>query len=102
MKDDAPRSEVATLRARLRAELEAAPATARELSTRLGSPEKEIVGHLEHLARSLAAKGLGLVIEPAACGACGFAFVDRRRLAKPSRCPRCKSERIEPPVFRIS
>jgi len=101
MKDES-KEEHATVRAKLRAELEFAPASAHDLSMRIGLPEKEVVGHLEHLARSLAAKGKRLVIQPAACVACGFVFEDRRRLSNPSRCPKCKSERLEPPVFSIA
>jgi predicted Zn-ribbon and HTH transcriptional regulator len=47
--------------------------------------------------------GLRLRTEPARCTACGFVFGDRaeRRLHTPSRCPRCRSERISEPRFRI-
>ncbi len=96
-----PKEEQATVRAQLRAELERAPATAHELSARLGLPEKDVAGHLEHLSRSLSAHGLRLEVEPASCLACGFVFEERRKLGKPSRCPKCKSERVEPPAFSI-
>jgi hypothetical protein len=35
------------------------------------------------------------------CQSCGFTFRDRSRLETPSRCPRCKRERIDEPLFRI-
>ncbi len=38
---------------------------------------------------------------PATCKKCGYQFTDRERLKKPSRCPRCKSERIDPPRFYV-
>ena len=37
----------------------------------------------------------------AQCEGCGFVFNKRNKLSKPSRCPSCKSERIEPPRFTI-
>ena len=36
-----------------------------------------------------------------ACLACRFEFEDRKRLAKPGRCPACKSTRIALPRFAI-
>ena len=99
--NDAPREELVTVRARLKAALENAPATAHDLSVSARITEKEVIHHLEHLARSLAAHGQRLQVAPAQCCACGFVFEGRRRLAKPSRCPRCRSERIEPPVFHV-
>jgi predicted Zn-ribbon and HTH transcriptional regulator len=65
--------------------------------------ERDVVQHLEHLARSL--RGAGgvkqLEVEPAHCLACDFSFTTRERLGRPSRCPACKSERLEPPLFRL-
>jgi predicted Zn-ribbon and HTH transcriptional regulator len=81
----------------LRAEL----LTAHELSHVAGVPEREVVGHLEHLERSLRARGEHLVVEPARCEACGFAFKKRDRLARPSRCPVCKEDRIVGPRFTL-
>jgi predicted ArsR family transcriptional regulator len=45
------------VRAALRDALRAGPLTARELSARVGVPEKQVAGHLEHLGRSLKAAG---------------------------------------------
>ncbi len=73
--------------------------TARDLSYVVSIPEREVSDHLEHLARSLRAGGERLVVEPPACVACGFTFEERT--SPPSRCPRCKSERIRPPEFSI-
>jgi predicted Zn-ribbon and HTH transcriptional regulator len=90
-----------TVRDRIRAALELRPHTSLQLSQAVGIPQGEVAGHLEHLARSLPHQGLALVVDPACCVACGYAFEDRRRLGRPSRCPRCKSERIEPPRFSV-
>ncbi len=90
-----------TIRAGLRRVLGEGPLTARELSARVGISEKEVAGHLAHLARSLRQSGERLRVEPTRCLACGFVFKDRIRLDKPSRCPECKSERLAPSRFAI-
>ncbi len=96
-----PPERDATLRERLRQELGRGPATAMELSRRVGLREKEVAEHLEHVARSLASRGEKLVVEPPSCIACGYVFLARERLTRPGSCPRCSSTRIDPPVYRI-
>lgn len=76
--------------------------TTREISAEAHVAERDVAAHLDHLARSLAAAGERLVVEPAACAACGFVFEARERKRRPSRCPRCKSERIHPPRFSVA
>ncbi|ABL87656.1 conserved hypothetical protein [Pyrobaculum islandicum DSM 4184] len=61
----------------------------------------ELYEELEHVRRTLKRMGYRLVIVPATCKKCGYQFTDREKLKKPSRCPRCKSERIEPPRFYV-
>jgi predicted Zn-ribbon and HTH transcriptional regulator len=95
----APRAE--TLREALWRVLRAGPATAKELSVEIGLREKDVADHLSHLAQSLGHRGERLVVEPASCVACGYAFRDRARLTRPGACPACRSTRIDPPVFRI-
>jgi len=56
---------------------------------------------LEHLARSLRNSPVRLYMVPPYCRSCGYVFKDLKRLRKPSRCPRCRSERIAPPRFTI-
>ena len=91
----------ATVRAALYQALRAGPLTARELSARVGVPEKQVAGHLEHLGRSLKAGGERLRVEPPRCLACGFLFRKRDRLSRPSRCPVCRGERLEAPRFSL-
>ena len=88
----APRGE--TVRESLAQALRRGPATARDLSAEVGVREKDVADHLAHLARSLAHRRERLVIEPAACVACGYAFRDRDRLTRPGACPECRSTRI--------
>jgi predicted Zn-ribbon and HTH transcriptional regulator len=90
-----------TVREAIRDELLRGPATARELSERVSIREKDVAEHLEHLDKSLRARGERLVVEPASCIACGYAFARRARLSRPGSCPECGSTRIDPPAFRI-
>jgi len=75
--------------------------TAREMSVRVGVPEKQVAGHLEHLRRSLKAGGERLRVDPPRCLDCGFSFRKRERLSRPSRCPVCRGERLDPPRFAL-
>jgi predicted Zn-ribbon and HTH transcriptional regulator len=97
--EPAPRTE--TLRQAILRHLRDGPLTARELSERVQISEKEVVPHLDHLRQSLRRADERLVLEPAECLACGFRFRKRRRLTKPSACPRCRAQRIDPPVFHL-
>ncbi len=101
VRDRGPTARGETVREALRNLLRAGPATARDLSVIAGIREKDVAEHLEHLARSLPHGGERLVVEPASCIACGYAFEDRHRLSRPGACPRCRSTRIDPPAFRI-
>jgi predicted Zn-ribbon and HTH transcriptional regulator len=71
-----------------------------ELSQRLSLPEKEILDHLEHIARA-PGEGLRFYLLPAVCKRCGFSFKKRERLTIPSRCPRCRGESISRPRFEL-
>jgi predicted Zn-ribbon and HTH transcriptional regulator len=101
MKERGPGARGETARGALRRALREGPATARDLSVAVGIREKDVAEHLAHLARSLAHEGERLVVEPASCIACGYRFSERSRLSRPGACPRCRSTRIDPPVFRV-
>jgi predicted Zn-ribbon and HTH transcriptional regulator len=96
-----PRDQSETPRKAILRHLRSAPASARDLSGLVGIAEKEIIGHLEHLRRSLRRGPERLTVLPAECIACGFVFVRRTRLTRPSACPRCRAERIEAPTFLV-
>lgn len=96
-----PRERHETVRQSIADALRDNALTARELSVLLSIRERDVAPHLEHLERSLASGGERLHVEPARCSACDFVFRDRRRASRPSRCPRCKSERIVAPVFSV-
>lgn len=76
------------------------PLSSLELSQSLSLPEKEILDHLDHIARA-PGPGLSFEIIPAVCKHCGFAFKKRKRLTIPSRCPICRRESIRRPRFAL-
>jgi transcriptional regulator len=73
-----------------------------ELSRELGVSEKVLPDVMEKVARSLQRSEQRLHREPPRCVACGFEFEDRTRARRPSRCPRCSSERLTRPRFWIA
>jgi hypothetical protein len=74
---------------------------ARDLSQILGVREKEVYAHLSHVERSVASQKQSLVIIAPTCHSCGYVFDRRKRFTRPSRCPRCRQERIHGPRYRI-
>jgi transcriptional regulator len=91
-----------TLRQQMISALQRKAMDQRELSQALGIQEKEVVLHLPHIAKSAKAKKLKWQIQPAYCEACNYSFKDRKRLSPPSKCPRCRSSRIQGPWYRIA
>lgn len=81
--------------------LETQALTARELGRALRLDPREVTDHLEHIRKSLASGGKCLVVQPSRCRKCGFEFTDRRKLAPPGRCPRCKSTFLDPPYYKV-
>lgn len=77
------------------------PVSAKQISVLVSVTEKEVVTHLEHIGKTLEKTGRRLHIEPARCRRCGFEFIKRSRLKKPSRCPVCRAESIDEPLFSI-
>ena len=90
-----------TVRDRIREALEQGPLTSLQISQDVGIHQGEVAEHLRHLARSLAHRGQALEVEPAQCLSCGFTFEERGRFRRPSRCPQCRSERLQPPRFWV-
>jgi transcriptional regulator len=90
-----------TVRRRILALLSERPFSAREISGRIGIPEREVYAHLPHVDRSAGRAGGRLSVTPAECRRCGFAFRKRDRFAKPGRCPVCRGESISEPHFLV-
>ena len=91
----------ATVRESLCDALREGPCTAKDLSRAVGIPERDVPEHLEHLARSLRARGEELVVEPSRCLECDF--VPRRHpMKRPAHCPSCRGRRLALPRFSVS
>jgi len=86
------REEITTL-------LEKEPLSAHELALRFEALPQDIVEDLEHIKKSIKPKKL--VVIPAKCEDCGFVFKEREKIKKPSKCPKCRGERIFAPLFKI-
>ena len=88
-----------TTRQRIADTLRKSPATASELAAELALPTPTVYTHLEHVSRSVDGDEAFLV-SPPTCRDCGFDGFDDP-VNDPSRCPECRSERIEEPAFVI-
>ncbi len=77
------------------------PLSAKEIAFELGMDnEKLVYEELKHVAKSIRRSGKRLYVQPAYCKKCGFVFKDNL-FKKPSKCPRCRSQWIEPPRYII-
>jgi Predicted transcriptional regulator containing an HTH domain fused to a Zn-ribbon len=73
-----------------------------QLAQLLGMPERHVENHLTHIVKTLARDPRRtFLLEPSECRDCAFAFRDRTRLTRPSRCPRCRGEAITSPRYGI-
>lgn len=96
-----PRTAQETTRHAIMALLGEGPVSAKDISVAVHLPEKEVCSHLEHIRRSLHATGAVLEITHAECRSCGFVFAKRERMTAPGRCPVCRKETINDPLFSI-
>ncbi len=96
-----PPDRKATVRRKILALLSGTPLSARQISSRAGIPEKEVVAHLPHLKRTVGKLGKRLAVIPAECKRCGFVFRKRERPNRPGRCPLCRGESISEPLFGL-
>ena len=94
-------AETATIRQQIAALLTGRALNAREISGQVGISEKEVDGHLPHIARTLAAHGQQLRIHPSRCQICDYVFRERKRFQRPGRCPRCKGSHLVSPRFEV-
>jgi len=90
-----------TIRQQMQELLRQGDMSIRDLSQTLGIGEKEAAEHLDHLARFPAGRPGKLEIVPSRCLQCDFVFTDRKRPARPGRCPRCKGSHLTAPLFRM-
>lgn len=64
------------------------------------SDKKMLINDLQHIERSLKRLPQKLIMNPAQCQECGFIF-DKKKIKYPSKCPKCKGQRILSPQFKI-
>ena len=82
--------------------LMATPLSSRQLAKIVGITEREVEDHIVHIIKSVARdRSLRFIQEPCECRRCEFAFRDRSKITRPSRCPRCHSEDITEPQYSI-
>lgn len=87
-----------TRRAQLVELLQLGERTPHMLAVDMEMKVKDVLEDLAHVRKSL---GPRLLVKPAECAACGFVFRKRDRLGTPSRCPQCRSERIDGPWLSV-
>ena len=91
-----------TPRQQIKALLMSAPMSSLQLAKTVGITEREVEDHLGHIMKSVAReRSIRFILEPCECRQCGYAFRDRSKITRPSRCPRCRSEDITAPRFAI-
>jgi predicted Zn-ribbon and HTH transcriptional regulator len=92
----------ATVRERITEALREQQRTASHLSQQVDIPRSAVYEHLPHVAQSIEAADADeqFLVAPPECGSCGFNGFDEP-INDPSRCPECRSETIQEPVFII-
>lgn len=76
------------------------PVTPYDISGELRISEREAAEHLSH-AIVTARRKYRVEVTPAVCRSCGFEFTDRKKVKRPSRCPKCKDGRVESARYSI-
>jgi predicted Zn-ribbon and HTH transcriptional regulator len=89
-----------TTRQRIAEFLRHEPARAGSLANEFGVTTTTALTHVEHIAASLSGTDERLLVAPPECRDCGFTGFDDL-VNRTSRCPECRSESVEEPVFRI-
>ncbi len=71
-----------------------------EIARHLEISQKNVEDDLRHLIKSLKHADYRLVVTPAHCRKCDFAF-NKEKLHKPGKCQQCLSTWIQGPLFDI-
>jgi len=96
-----PEERYETLRRRIVGILKEEPLSGKDLSVSLRISEKDVYEHLEHIRKTMNKGAYRLTVAPARCDKCGFVFRKRGRLKKPGKCPICRSESLQEPLFSV-
>jgi len=89
-----------TTRERMADRLRSEALSAGALATEFDVTTAAALDHVRHIARSLESTDEQLLVAPPECRDCGFDGFDDP-VNRPSRCPECKSEAVEEPVFTV-
>jgi predicted Zn-ribbon and HTH transcriptional regulator len=90
-----------TIRQKIISVLEGKTLSAKDISADVRVSEKEIYEHLEHIQMTTNKSKHNFIVTPAICKKCGFVFRKRDKLKKPGKCPVCRGELIQEPLFSI-
>jgi predicted Zn-ribbon and HTH transcriptional regulator len=90
-----------TIRQKIISLLEDKTLSAKDISADVRASEKEIYEHLEHIQRTINKSKHNFIVTPAVCKKCGFVFKKRDKLKKPGKCPVCRGELIQEPLFSV-
>jgi len=88
-----------TIRQKIVSLLKEKTLSVKDISFYVMIPLKDVCEHLEHIKKNK--RDYYVDIIPARCNKCGFVFKKRDKLRKPGKCPVCRSELIEEPLFSI-
>ena len=75
----------------------------RSVMRELEYPSKKfLINDIISITKTLKNEGLQLAISPPSCKACGYVFHLKKTLLKiPSKCPKCREQRIEWPSIKV-
>jgi predicted Zn-ribbon and HTH transcriptional regulator len=74
--------------------------TSEQLAHYFQTKKKTIVSDLKHIRKTLKGKNMYLAIRMPACRNCNFEF-KLNSVKEPSKCPKCNSTWIEPPIYKV-
>ncbi|HXX52945.1 MAG TPA: hypothetical protein VEI28_00095 [Thermodesulfovibrionales bacterium] len=96
-----PQERHQTVRRKIMDVLDGNSFSARDISAEVGISVREVFEHLGHIQKTRSRGDDHLVMTPAVCKKCGFVFKKRERLKKPGKCPVCRAESIQEPLFSL-
>lgn len=76
------------------------PLSTDQISLLLEIDRKDVYEDLVHIARSLHKSRWQLIMFPPRCLKCGYVFSSDKP-KKPSKCPKCRGERVSDPLFKV-
>jgi transcriptional regulator len=91
-----------TIRQQIISLLDGNTLTAKDISADIRISEKEVFEHLEHIRKTVNKAEHRFSMQASVCRKCGFTFRKRDKLRKPGKCPVCRSEIIQEPLFSIT